>query len=126
MFNSSKKGRHAGVAVRVSIFEAVRFVSACTMRPFIRRPGSRPVGAPRRDKLRVFVHAGIGPVIGGFQGARSVMQQLRGFSDIESPPQTEDGCLKETPPNEQQEIKNSILSSWDVSPSSPGSECDIF
>lgn len=46
--------------MRAYIFEAVRFGSACTMLPFIQRPGSRPVGAPRRNKLRVFVHAGIG------------------------------------------------------------------
>lgn len=60
----------------------------------------------------------------GFYRMRGVTQQLRGFSDIEPPLRAEDGCL-ETLPDEQQEIKNSILSSCHVSLSSSGDECDI-
>lgn len=39
---------------------------------------------------------------------RSVTQQLRGFSDIELPLRAADGCLDRLP-DEQQEIKNSIV-----------------
>lgn len=48
---------------------------------------------------------------------RSVTQHPRGSSDSESPLRAEDGRL-ETLPDEQQEMKNSILSSCDVSLSS--------
>ena len=52
------------------------------------------------------------------------MQQLRGFSEIQPPLRAEDGCL-ETLPDEQQDIKNSILTSCDVSLSSSSGKCGI-
>lgn len=98
-----------------------------TIPPFIQRPGSRPVGAAGRNKLSVFVHAGIGRGCSdwGLLEDEELRNSCGGFSDSVAPLRAEDGCL-ETLPDVQREVKHSLLPKYDRSLSSAGSQCDLL
>lgn len=90
-------------------------VCVCTIPPFIQRPGSRPAGAAGRNKLSVFVHAGIGRGCSdrGLLEDEELCNSCGGFSDSVAPLRAEDGCL-ETLPDVHREVKHSILPKWQV------------
>lgn len=57
-----------------------------TIPPFIPRLGSRPVGATGRNKLSIFIHAGIGRGCSdwGLLEDKELRNSCGGFSDSES------------------------------------------